>query len=149
MGRSFRTAEKDKTEEGVVEPFDYDLDGKMLRVTPPDSTQVMLFSATFGAQDAGDADRIYAAKEFARRVFGKSGYAHIDRRLNDQDDDFDVLDLIAVLQDVVEEIVDNGFPTRPSAASAPSPTTTGPKSTGRAPGKGSTRPTSRRPASST
>lgn len=147
MGRSFRTQAKERKQLPAA-PFIYELDDAKLPVNVPDATQITLFSAMFGASDVEDADRIHGVLSFARTLFGPAGYKHIRGRLDDADDEFDIFDLMTVLQDVVQEIVE-GFPTEPSSSSPASRTTTGARSTARAPGKGSTQKTSRPRASTT
>lgn len=150
MGREFHTAAKKKQEADggdELQPFEFLIDDEPYTVNPPDTTQIVLFQSAFQATDVQEADKIQELKEFTRSIFDAAGYRAIMERVRDKKDPFDLVVLMQVIFAIIEEVTD--FPTEESSDSTTARKPTGARSTGRAPGKNSTRSTSPRGGSTT
>jgi hypothetical protein len=103
----------------------------------PSEERIFLFVAALGGEDVNFADEAAAILSLFRDVLRAQDYAVLRERLGDENDEVDLTMLREVMEWLVAQWAD--FPTQPSSDSSPSPTPTGVTSTGRAPGKGSTR----------
>lgn len=103
----------------------------------PTAEQLAMALATGGHEFATIADEMSAALELFRAVLPPAQYQALTRRLRDPNDEVD----IKMLADIVSWLVEQwqGFPTQPQSGSARSSKSIGQRSTGRSPGKGSTR----------
>lgn len=153
---SFDVAAKAELDPEDVEIIEFTIGGKEddkpYVAFRPTTTQIAMFgTVTAGTVPSGE--RIAGIFDFLKAIVDAADYQRIRARLSDRDDPFelygtdDSAGLITVLSGVVTYWA--GFPTEPSGSSPTTPTPTGPRSTGRAPGKGSTRSTSSRTASTT
>jgi hypothetical protein len=154
--RSFRRAAKKQTDRPVVAfTLDWleDLTDEQIaageepevirsdtfHATKPTDERLFLVAALIGDEDAVGSEAT-AVIELFRDCLPTSEYRTLKDRLGDPNDSVD----LDVLQEITGWLLEEwtSFPTEPSSGSSTSRTNTGPKSTGRAPGKGSTRSTS-------
>lgn len=140
--RSFRRAAK-KVERPVIaftlDWVDDEDEEKVYRTdtfhsTQPTDERLFLVSAMIGGDDGAEAAGIM---ELLRDILPPDEYKTMRARLADPEDSV----TIEVLQEVIEWLMEkwSTFPTEQSAGSSPSPTSSGPKSTGRVRSSGSTR----------
>lgn len=111
---------------------------------PPDE-RLFLIAALAGDEDASGAAEAAAVMDVFRSSLPAEEYSILRARLKDEQDDVN----LGMLQDVMFWLMGEwtSFPTQQSSDSSVSPPSTGARSTGRAPGKGSTRSTSASAAS--
>lgn len=162
--RSFTKAVREKAEP-VLKSIDFEIktgdpllddegeemyDGQGNMLLDPDTVKVSKFKANaptaeqlalalaHGAHEfATIADEMSAALELFRAVLPPAQYQTLMRRLRDPNDEVDIVMLGEIVEWLVEQWQD--FPTQPPVASTRSSKSTGVRSTGRSPGKGSTR----------
>lgn len=111
----------------------------VLTANPPTPEQLALALAMGASEFATLADEMGAALELFRSILSKEDYRVLIRRLRDPRDEVDLSMLSQIVEWLVEQWQD--FPTQPQSASSRSEKPSGPRSTGRSPGKGSTRST--------
>jgi hypothetical protein len=156
--RSFRRSVAEK-KKGVVEQpvvaftldwVDDEDPEKVIRsdvfhATKPTDERLFLIAAMAGDEDAGGAAEAAAVVEVFRDSLPPAEYRVLRERIKDPNDDVD----LGMLQDVMFWLMGewSSFPTEPASGSSNSPVATGPKSTGRVRGPGSTRSTTDSPAS--
>lgn len=104
---------------------------------PPTAEQLAIALAQGGNEFATMADEMSAALDMFRSVLTKEDFTTLVKRLRDPNDEVDLSMLAEIIEWLVEQWQD--FPTQPQSASATSPKSSGPRSTGRVAGKGSTR----------
>lgn len=109
-------------------------------LTNPTEEQVLLLLSS-SSENSTIADQTKAVFDLFRDLLPVDQYRVFMRRFRDPEDVLDV----DLLMDIVEGLVEvwQDFPTQQRSASSASRKSTGRSSTGRAPGKGSTRSTSR------
>jgi hypothetical protein len=141
-------AQRAKQERPVVEfvltTLDAEDEEKVLRqdlfhATAPTEESLFLLAAAAGDEDGGVTSEAAAVLGVFRQALPEKEFRVLRERLKDPEDDVD----IAMLQDVFAWLMEEwaGFPTVPSSDSPVSPPKTGTRSTGRAPGRGSTHST--------
>lgn len=145
--RSFRRAVKKQAERPTV-TFALDrtddeynvIESDIFHATQPTDERLFLIAAMVGDEDAVGSEAT-ATLELLRDSLPPDEYRTLRRRLADPDDQDATLE---VVQEVIEWLMEQwtAFPTQPSSDSSTSQTPSGTKSTGRAPGRGSTRSTS-------
>jgi hypothetical protein len=154
--RSFRRAAR-KQEKRVVTAFTLDwvedlteeqeaegVEAEVIRsdtfhATMPTEERLFLVAAMLGDEDNAGAEAA-GVMELLRDILPPAEFKVMRTRLADPADSVDMETLQEVLEWLMEKW--STFPTEQSSASSKSPTTSGTKSTGRAPGPGSTRSTS-------
>lgn len=104
----------------------------------PTAAQLMLLMAAQAEND--DIESTAGLLTFMQGVFDAGSYRALRKRFNDRNDPLDLFKLMDIITELIKEWT--GFPTQRSSDSPTSPPTTGKRSTGRSPGKGSTRSTS-------
>lgn len=127
-----------------LESFDEDEDGNEVVVRRddfvakmPTEEQMLLIFAMGGREDATIGDEIASILDVLKSSLGPEQYRVLYRRLKDPDDlDVTIESIEEIFEWLVEQWQD--FPTQPSAGSSGSQASSGGRSTGRAPGKGST-----------
>jgi hypothetical protein len=138
--KSFITAAREEITEDRTLQFELaSSDGKTQEqylALPPTEAQVAVFAAAFGT-DAPEKDRMAAVIDFLRGTLHKDDFAQIRNRLLDRNDELDFGLMVEIVGWLMEEMT--AFPTQQSSDSTPSRAATGPRSTGRAPSKASTR----------
>lgn len=112
--------------------------------TMPTDERLFLVAALIGDEDAVGAEAT-AVMDLLRDSLPSDEYRTIRARLADPEDSVDMETLGEVMEWLMEKWSD--FPTQPSQGSSKSQTPTGPKSTGRVRGQGSTSSNSRSSAS--
>jgi hypothetical protein len=140
--KKFTTAEDLPEERQKVVHFD--LDGKELTARKP-KTFAMIEMAN--AAEGDSLVQVQALVHFMNETLDPTSRAHIQSRMADPDDTFDIEDLAPISNWLLEQFT--ARPTTRSRASAARPRKTGSASTGRARSKASTRSTSRPTASAT
>lgn len=110
-----------------------------LTANPPTAEQLAVALAHGASEYATIADEMSAALELFRAILSPQDYRTLITRLRDPKDEVDISMLGDITQWLVEQWQD--FPTQQQSASSPSGKRTGQRSTGRSPGKGSTRST--------
>ncbi len=151
--RSFRRAAKKKVERPVI-VFNLDwledlteeqeaegvepevIRSDVFHATRPSEEVLFLAAALIGDEDSVGGEAA-AVIEIFRSALPDSEYRTLRQRLGDPEDSVDLDTLQEVMAWLMEEWSD--FPTQPSLGSSGSQTGTGPKSTGRVRGPGSTR----------
>jgi hypothetical protein len=103
----------------------------------PTEERIFLFVAALGGEDVNFADEAAAILALFRDVLRPTDFSVLRERLSDENDEVDLTMLREIMEWLVAQWAD--FPTQPSSGSSESPTPIGTTSTGRAPGKGSTR----------
>lgn len=103
---------------------------------PGDGVLTLLFAAN--APDADTSELIGVVLNTLKTMFSREDYRFLRKRLADEQ--VDIGTLMALISDAMEAWT--AFPTQPQSDSQPSRRSTGTRSTGRAPGKGSTLPAS-------
>jgi hypothetical protein len=103
----------------------------------PSEERIFLFVASIGGEDTNFADEAAAILSLFRDILRPADYSVLRERLADDDDEVDLQMLREIIEWLVSQWAD--FPTKPSSVSSESPTPIGQSSTGRSPGKGSTR----------
>lgn len=103
----------------------------------PTDEQLFIFAAVMGNEDVVGSEAV-AVLELFRDILPPAQFRTLKARLSDPDDDAVTIE---VLSEVMSYLMErwSTFPTVPSSASSQSPTSSGPKSTGRVRGAGSTR----------
>lgn len=101
----------------------------------PDQNQLSILMAAMAGDDEVDGMGVFF--EFLANVFDEDSYRLLRRRIMDRTDPLGVSELMEVVTSQVKEWT--GFLSAQSSGSGSSPQSAGKKSTGRAPGKGSTR----------
>jgi hypothetical protein len=111
----------------------------VFHATQPTDERIFLIAALAGDEDAGASAEAAAIMDLFKTSLPEDEYKILRQRLKDPEDDVD----LTMLQEVVPWLMEewSAFPTVPASASLESPPSTGVRSTGRAPGKGSTRST--------
>jgi hypothetical protein len=109
--------------------------------TRPTDERLFVVAAATGSEDDSVAAEAAAVMELFRDIMPADEYKTLRSRMLDPDDDVS----LEMLQDVMIWLMGewSTFPTKPALDSSGSQGSTGVKSTGRAPGKGSTRSNSR------
>jgi hypothetical protein len=104
--------------------------------TKPTDEMLFLTAALMGDEDTVGSEAT-AVLDLFRDALPYAEFRTLKERIQDPEDSVD----LDVVQDVLGWLMESwsDFPTVPSSGSSSSPTSTGTKSTGRAPGKGSTR----------
>jgi hypothetical protein len=125
MTREFITAAKEAAE--VDEGIALTLDGRELRAYKPTGGQYAMFMATTNGRWADSAEKMAATIDFVLALFAEDDARHLGQRLMDRTDDFEVEDLMAMVNALTEEWA--GRPTRPSTGSTRSRPSGGRKST--------------------
>jgi hypothetical protein len=112
----------------------------VFHATMPSDERIFLIAAMAGDEEAGATAEAAAIMDLFKTSLPEDEYRILRQRLKDPEDDVN----LEMLQEVVPWLMEewSSFPTVPASASLPSPASTGVRSTGRAPGKGSTRSTS-------
>jgi hypothetical protein len=105
----------------------------------PTAEQLAITLAHGASEFATHADEMSSALGLFKDVLPANEYHVLVRRLRDPKDEVDIEMLAGIIEWLVEQWQD--FPTPPPSASSRSAKPTGPRSTGRSPGKGSTRST--------
>jgi hypothetical protein len=151
--RSFRQSAKKKVEQPVV-AFTLDwvedlteeaeaegAEAQVIRTdtfhaTKPTDERLFLIAAIMGDEDAVGAEAT-AVLEIFRDALPVNEFRILKARIGDPEDSVD----LDVIQEVLGWLMEkwSDFPTKPSSASSTSQTSSGTNSTGRVPGKGSTR----------
>jgi len=103
----------------------------------PTAEQLAIALAHGAHEFATIADEMSAALELFRAVLPPQEYQVLVRRLRDPNDEVDIKMLGDIVSWLVEQWQD--FPTQPPVGSSRSSKSISPRSTGRSPGKGSTR----------
>lgn len=103
---------------------------------PGDGVVTLLFAAN--APDADPSELVGVVMTTLKAMFSREDYRFIRKHLSDEQ--IDLPTLMAIISDAMEAWT--AFPTQPQSASSRSQRSTGTRSTGRAPGKGSTQPVS-------
>lgn len=135
--KSFSTAAMEAATDEEAPPLSFAVEGDWGReeftANRPSDGSLMLFAA-FTVEDVEQREQMYELMRLYEKVLGKDGF----RRMRDLVDDSRVspLGLLEIFQWLMEEWT--AFPTQPPRGSSTSPRGTGGRSTGRAPGKGST-----------
>ena len=130
------TWEEDLTDEeraqGVV-PEVYRSD--VFHATQPTDERLFMIAALIGDEDAVGSEAT-AVMDLFRDALPLDEFRTLRQRLTDPEDSVD----LDVLQEIVGWLMEEwtSFPTKQSSASSQSPTSAGPKSTGRVRGQGST-----------
>lgn len=108
--------------------------------TMPTDERLFLIAAMAGDEEQEGTGEAAAVIDLFRDALPAEEYRTLRQRIKDPDDDVD----LEMLQDVLMWLMGewSAFPTVPASASSGSRPTSGAKSTGRAPGRGSTRSTS-------
>jgi hypothetical protein len=140
--KKFTTAEELPEERQKTVTFD--LDGTSMTARKP-KTYAMVDMAN--AADGDSLTQVKALIQFMNEVLDEKSRGHIQHRMADPDDTFDLEDLAPISNWLMEQFT--GRPTTRSRASAARPRKTGSASTARARSQASTRSTSRRSASAT
>lgn len=111
----------------------------VLTANPPTAEMLAIALAHGASEYSTLADEMAAALELFKGVLSKADYRTLITRLRDPKDEVD----LSMLGDITEWLVEQwqDFPTQPQSASSRSAKPTGPRSTGRSPGRGSTRST--------
>ena len=131
-----------------IESTDEDENGEEFAVrrdefvaTMPSEEQLMLVYAQGGNSEANVGDELSAVLRVFKDSLPPAQYKVLMSRFRDPEDpDVDSELLMEIFQWLMEQW--QSFPTQPQSVSSASPGTTGPRSTGRVRGKGSTRSTS-------
>lgn len=118
----FTTPKKERpaeTEEARRIPFE--LDGETYTAIRPvklEETLLMLVEA--GARRATTADTLWAGAEFFRRVLAPESLVRLQKRLDDDDDPFEITDLYGILERIVRKLSADASKsgTRPARARA-------------------------------
>lgn len=144
--RSFRRAAAKKVARPTVtftlDWVDDEDEEKVLRsdtfhATMPSDERLFMIAALVGSDEENMASEAAAIMDLLRDSLPADEFRTLKRRLADPEDSVDMETVSEVLEWLMEKWSD--FPTQPSSASSESPTATGPKSTGRVRGPGSTR----------
>lgn len=152
--REFKVAAKRAAGEAKDE-IEIPFGERTLIATPPSPGQVALFydrAATTPTEEDPDAGPVSAVFGFLRGVLAEGDVPYLKGLLQDRRIEFETLlggddDGPGLIDSIMEEY--GARPTGPSTDSSASPESTGRPSTGRTPGKGSTRSTSPSTGSST
>ena len=136
---------EDRTIEFVLRTEDEDENGNTIIVREdkftaslPTEEQLLLLFALGGNSNATAADETAAMFDVFKSVLPANQYKKLMNRFKDPNDpDVDAEAIADIFEWLLEQWQD--FPTTPPSASATSPSASGPRSTGRARGKGSTR----------
>lgn len=109
----------------------------IMTANAPTAEQLAITLAHGASEFASHADEMASALGLFKDVLDPKDYHILVRRLRDPKDEVD----LAMLADIIEWLVEQwqDFPTQQPSASSRSAKPTGPRSTGRSPGKGSTR----------
>ncbi len=124
---------------GIVRLDPDTVKSNILTANPPTPEQLAIALAMGASEFSTIADEMAAALDIFRSVLSKADYRILVMRLRDPEDEVDLEMLSEIVEWLVEQWQD--FPTQPPSASSRSAKPTGPRSTGRSPGKGSTRST--------
>jgi hypothetical protein len=108
-----------------------------LTAKPPTAEQLAITLAHGASEFATHADEMASALGLFKDILSPADYQTLVRRLRDPKDEVDIEMISDIISWLVEQWQD--FPTQPPSASSRSEKPTGPRSTGRSPGKGSTR----------
>lgn len=111
----------------------------VLTANAPTAEQLAITLAHGASEFATHADEMSSALGLFKDVLSPNDYHTLVRRLRDPKDEVDIAMLSEIIEWLVEQWQD--FPTQQPSASSRSAKPTGPRSTGRSPGKGSTRST--------
>jgi hypothetical protein len=112
------------------------LKSDIFHASMPSDERLFFLAAMAGDEDAGVAAEAAATIDLLKSALPEEEFKTLRSRLLDPDDDVDMEMLQEVIPWLMEEW--SGFPTEPSSDSSASQGNSGTKSTGRAPGKGST-----------
>lgn len=110
-----------------------------LTAQPPTAEQLAITLAHGASEFATHADEMASALGLFRDILNQRDYTILVRRLRDPKDEVDLEMVSEILEWLVEQWQD--FPTQQQSASSQSEKRTGKRSTGRSPGRGSTRST--------
>jgi hypothetical protein len=135
----------DDIDEEDFDVVEFTIRTKAFVMRAPNSETVMALSSAFGLGQ--EKNSLAAMRNFLENHLLDNGARTIIGWWEDPRDKFGYQNLLEIITWAFEQVAEN--PTQPSSASASPPRATGQRSTGRAPGKGSTRSTSRRTASAT
>ena len=146
MSKTFALAAAEAT--GLTEdalPFQMEGSDEQLYAYPPSEGQLVLLMGLIGDQEP----QALAATvlDVFWQLLEPETATIVRRRLNDRSDSFGIANVMNIVQWLVEETA--ARPTQSSSASTPSRTTSGPRSTGTARKRASTRSTSPRTVSAT
>ena len=108
-----------------AEPIEFDLDGESFTAYPPTPEQFAFHVREQSHRDA--TRRISSVINFLDGLLDAHGRERFEERLLDRDDPFGLDDVNTIIGGLIEEWTAN--PTEPPLSSAPSPPTTGKKST--------------------
>jgi len=128
----------------------FTMDGVSLTAQQPKALAFLDLAdlADLDLEDPANTPRVLRATEsFLNDCLDGNSRSYIQGRLYDPDDDFDVDDLVPILQWLAEEFTGKTRPTTPSSGSQATRARTGRGSTGRARSAVSTPPTSTPPGS--
>lgn len=137
MSKSFAVAVK-RADEEPVEALAFNVEGtdQELYIRPPKEGQIALVMSVMGGYAEG-SDQVATVINVFMNMLDEDSAGVIKRRLLDTDDDFDLEDVMEILQWAVEEAA--ARPTQSSPASTPSRRSSGRRSTAPVPVRGLTR----------
>jgi len=127
--KSFSTAAKnaEQKDESVGADVSFEFDGRTVLALAPTSAQMAVFLAAFSDQ-SGFGDSVAGIINFFHSLFERQDAVYFKRRLLDKNDPFDISDVTAILEYLIEEW--SGHPTQPPSVSYPSESLGGPRLTG-------------------
>lgn len=140
-----RAANAEQEQESRLE-FEIEGTEDKLYIRPPKEGQIALVMSVMGGYSEGSEQVATVINVFMNMLVEESAQV-IKRRLLDMEDDFDLEDVMSILQWAVEQSA--ARPTKSPRGSTPSRTSTGPSSTESAPVRALTRSRSPRTASAT
>lgn len=143
--KTFEIEERPEDDEVEYDVVEFTIRKQTFVMRAPSSETVMALSSAFGRGQQKNS--LAAIRNFLENHMLDKGADTIIEWWEDIDDPFGYKNLLEIITWAFEQVAEN--PTQPSSASASPPKPTGQRSTGRAPGKGSTRSTSRRVVSAT
>lgn len=125
--KEFEVAAKPKSSPEADEGVEFKVGDQTLTAYEPDPGQFAVLMATTG-RGTSESERVAGFINFFVNILDERGANHLTGRLLNRNDDFGIEDVENIMEWLSEEW--SGNPTQGSSASAPSPSSTGEKSTG-------------------
>lgn len=122
-----------------------DIDGEVYPARIPSVDELAMVMIDIQGENMGD--RIAGVWSFIAACFDEDDEERIKARIRSRRDGLTLAFMLTDVMPGMMEAFSGNFPTQPSTGSSGSPASSGRRSTGRSPGKGSTRSTSRPAAS--
>lgn len=124
--KTFSTSEPSSDRLKIV---DFELDGEKLSARRPKTAAFLALADTQDSQNP--IDQVRAVKVFMDECLVPDSRDHIQDRLDDPDDEFDLDDIVPIINWLIEELSTTSRPTGRPTASSGRPKRTGSRSTAR------------------